>query len=805
MIPRSLRRFFPAVICLALTTLGCRGDSPDLQSSFAADQESWRASDPAATLAWEASGGVSGGYLKGGGTGSNWYFVSPAAWSGDRSAYKVLKFDLAIPSRHYATNDSGGMVVLVGANSNTMTWTGPTPIWTWSHYEVSLAPASFGVDQATFDGIMANLAEVRILAEFTTGATEEVGLDSVTLTTTPVQVLNQDLVERFTGSIPEEVNSILAGWSRVDDVNFFSSAEGQPLYSLRCDDWQDGRLFKVASPVAWAGDWRNFTEIRFDLRWTSSGTVAGTDLLKIFGANGQQLTWSTPLTKNQWMKIVVPLTPEAFGVDAATFEGVMSYVNKIWIQGEYDNGDDQFWLDNIEVATGPVTPRVFGNSLVARFGTGPEGWLTFDAATLGWNATAGFTGGAITSTDTGTGLGRFASPDTWSGDWRNFATLRFMMKTLSASRADLSPVVTILGFNGSALTVTPPGPYNSWTPYTFDLIPATFGVTQGEFDAVMSNVAHVTISGDLVNGNDTSVLDEVSLLPDGEAGGAPPDFTSGFDTDGQGWRKGGENGGAWTILAAVPEYRTDGNPGGCIAAEDNFSITNWLSPEAWAGDWRGYESVAFDLKIITGTALLVPGTMLSIISVHGVLSQPVAQAPALGQWNHYEFALTPQAFGVTQEQFDRVMRDVVVVGIRSEWINGAEKEALDNVRLSKAPEAYWLWISGYLNPGQLGDEAVAGKTVDLDHDGRDNWEEYLALTLPTDPLSRFTASGRTAGANFEVEYPTKSGRVYQVWRSTTLSGWAPVGPLVPGDDLIKTYGEPRTDPAAFFRVEVDLP
>ena len=92
-----------------------------------------------------------------------------------------------------------------------MTWSGPTPLWTWTHYEISLDPASFGVDQATFDGIMADVAEIRILAEFTTD-TETVGLDNVLLTATPVKVHTEDLIERFTyATVDPDDNSVAGG------------------------------------------------------------------------------------------------------------------------------------------------------------------------------------------------------------------------------------------------------------------------------------------------------------------------------------------------------------------------------------------------------------------------------------------------------------------------------------------------------------------------------------------------------------------------------------------------------------------
>ncbi|MCF7676295.1 MAG: hypothetical protein K9N23_02400 [Akkermansiaceae bacterium] len=781
----------------------------DQTSGFDVDTENWRASDAGTTLAWQATGGATGAYLKATGPGGEWHLLSPSAWAGDWSAYRALKFDLAITSRHYADTDRAAMVVIAGADSATMTWHGPTPLWTWTHYEVSLDPQSFGVDQATFDGIMADVAEVRILAEFST-ASETVGLDNVRLTATPVTVHSQNLVETFTGAVKEGVN--VNGWKPVDDVTLTPNIAGVPLYCLYGDDWQDGRTFRVASPDSWAGNWSNFAELSFDMKWQSNGSgVGGAELVQIFGANGTVLTWGTVLTEAAWEHIVVPLTAATFGVDEATFQSVMSYVNKVQIKGEFDTGNDLLWLDNVILATGPVVPRVFETSLTSRFGGDAEGWTVFDGATLGWDATGGFTGAAITSHDEGTGTARFCSPDAWSGDWRGFQSLKFMLKLYSNSTAGYPPVITIYGFNGATLTLSPPVPYPTWSPYTIDLTPETFGVAQAEFDAVIGNVAHLTIVGDLINGNDTTGLDDVSLLASGTPTTTPPEHLSEFDSDGEGWRKGGRISSSteWGLLTSPPAYRDDGNPGGCIAVDDEYSLTHWFSPAAWAGDWRGYESVAFDLKIISGTALLEPGTMLAVISVHGTMMHEITAPPTLGQWNHYEFALNPVAFGVTPEEFNTIMRDVTMLAIRAEWINYSETEALDNVRLSKAPEAYWLWLASYLDAAALADESQSAKTADPDGDGASNWDEYLALTVPTDPQSRFTATAQAAGpGGFVIEYPTRSGRVYQVWKSTDPSApgsWTAVGPMVPGDDHIKTHADPATEPAAFFRVGVGLP
>jgi hypothetical protein len=324
----------------------------------------------------------------------------------------------------------------------------------------------------------------------------------------------------------------------------------------------------------------------------------------------------------------------------------------------------------------------------------------------------------------------------------------------------------------------------------------------------MANVAHLTIVGDLVTGDDVSALDDVSLVTSNATQAPPPDRGSTFDTDAEGWRKGGPSGDAWGFINNPTVHSaTEGNPPGCITVDDEYGTTYWLSPVSWAGDWRGYAALSFDLKIIIGSNLLGPNNILSIISVHGDMHQAIDVPPEVGPWNSYAFDLTPIDFGVSPEQFNAIIRDVTMVGIRSEWINFSEREGLDNVLLSKAPDdSYWAWLAGYLSTAQVADPALSAKTVDFDHDGSSNWDEFMALTDPASPLSCWRPAMASSGPALSI--PTRTGRAYQVWKSpdpTDPASWTKAGPAFNGDDTVHSFTDPEFSDRAFYLVEVYMP
>ena len=201
--------------------------------------------------------------------------------------------------------------------------------------------------------------------------------------------------------------------------------------------------------------------------------------------------------------------------------------------------------------------------------------------------------------------------------------------------------------------------------------------------------------------------------------------------------------------------------------------------------------------------------MLSLCSPWTNLHAAVVTLPEPGEWMHYEFALTPATFGVSQAEFDRVMRDVAFLGIRSEWIDGtSEREGLDNYRLSKATDAYWAWIGGFYSGDDLTDENKAGKLADPDGDGADNWSEYVANTTPTNILDvlRIELLAVTNGVS-ALRFQTAPGRFYGVEVTTDFaqpSPWAAVTNDLAGNGSPMSISHAAGAAPQFYRLKVRL-
>jgi PKD repeat protein len=111
------------------------------------------------------------------------------------------------------------------------------------------------------------------------------------------------------------------------------------------------------------------------------------------------------------------------------------------------------------------------------------------------------------------------------------------------------------------------------------------------------------------------------------------------------------------------------------------------------------------------------------------------------------------------------------------------------------------WLDDYF----AGPDWDALELDDPDNDGFKTWEEYIALTHPTETSSRFViAEMATTETGVNLSFDTAAGRVYTVLAADALSaGFHPVGSSVPGTGGRVTV--PVSDPGPFYRVRVALP
>ena len=114
------------------------------------------------------------------------------------------------------------------------------------------------------------------------------------------------------------------------------------------------------------------------------------------------------------------------------------------------------------------------------------------------------------------------------------------------------------------------------------------------------------------------------------------------------------------------------------------------------------------------------------------------------------------------------------------------------------------WMDLYL----LGPDYDVGELDDPDHDGMLTWQEYVALTCPTNGASVFAVLDVAVETNtVSVSFDTSVGRVYTVQRSLSLTStaWDNASPPVAGTGGRVTVTVPDQEGAAFYRARVAVP
>ena len=128
----------------------------------------------------------------------------------------------------------------------------PSAANTWQRFTIPLTAATFSVDSATFQKVMAQVTQFRIRTEMHDGA-DVGGVDNVAVGS------------RFSTGFdagPE-------GWTAAGDGTMeWKSSGGNPSGYLQVSDWATGDWHWAVAPLSWGGDWRNVigANIGFDVK-----------------------------------------------------------------------------------------------------------------------------------------------------------------------------------------------------------------------------------------------------------------------------------------------------------------------------------------------------------------------------------------------------------------------------------------------------------------------------------------------------------------------------------------------------------
>ncbi len=720
----------------------------EFSEDFESGTNGWFITSPDVSLNIETNGGYPGAFCEGSeSVGTNWYFATPTNWAGNWSEYKLIKWDLKLTGGGYADSETNDVLILKSADGIEISWNGPSPIWEWSHFEVVLEPAFFGVDSDTFEQVITNVQNALFLGNYKSG-TESTGLDSVEITTN--QTVHTTLQSTFDTDDED--------WRPYDDVTLtWKPTGGNPGGYLFGDDWADGRTYRFATPLSWAGDWRAFNKLSFDLKFFSGSSTATEDVVTIRGANGRSMSWQAKAPTSSWTHYEIGLYPASFGVDQSTFDGIMAHVTEMLILGEYVYGDESEGLDNVILSSD--APNIIVSDLISTFDADLENWRGDGDISMSWSSNSGNTGGCYLGTDLGQGpVWYYVTPENWSGDWRQLEWLRFQAKSFSGGWSSQSmDLIWIKGWNGIDLVWNGHIPHRLWTPFSIPLTPESFNTDTNTFLSVMANVKGLWIRGEVASGSsDQCLLDNFELLVNPPSNPLPARSTT-FDADAEGWWHGDTG-------IALSWIETGGNPGGYLQGTDGGTEDYWHyhSPETWIGDWRHYSRVSFDHKIISGTAATTWNQ--DTFQIRGANNQTLGwQGPlSSNAWTHFEVELSPSLFGVTQQEYDAVMANVVALRIRGEYVSGGEIEGLDNVMLHAGP----------LMP-------------------------VISLT----PLN---------GTNLVLAFTSQNNVQYQLEQNTNLvtGSWEPVpGELISGDGTAQAFNLTATGTVEnlFFRIQATAP
>lgn len=242
-------------------------------------------------------------------------------------------------------------------------------------------------------------------------------------------------------------------------------------------------------------------------------------------------------------------------------------------------------------------------------------------------------------------------------------------------------------------------------------------------------------------------------------------------------------------------------------------IDRCLSELGKALRWK--EGVSGSAASIAALVLLLPATapaqtsnvfspVVSYQYAQGSVAAPLisyqyAQGVSLAPLISYQYAQGVSLTPLVSYQYAQGVLAAPVVSYYYQWVLNTVGDGIPD-----------LWRAGYFGGWGTTTNANSCATSDPDHDGANNYQEYIADTIPTNALSYFHLQSVSLLPNVAVSFQSSSNRSYTLYSDTNLSigTWSSVSGSTnvsgTGGTLALTNPSP-TELPMFFRVGVQLP
>jgi len=345
------------------------------------------------------------------------------------------------------------------------------------------------------------------------------------------------------------------------------------------------------------------------------------------------------------------------------------------------------------------------------FTSDADGWtVTPGQGTLAYHAAGGNLDGYITGTDTASGDLYFRAGPKFLGDLTEFSRglLTFDFKAQALQSTNFADI-RITGVNGVVIVANMPDATTDWQTFGFRLDASvnwrlnTIGGARADaaqIYGVLANVASLEILSDQVTGNDTSSLDNVSIVRTAVTSNAlviASDFS--FDNDG------------WLVVGDVASSTYDpvnGNPAGSFHYVD-LAIGDdvyYLAPLKFLGDKSAFHHGTLSYDVFTTGNVNYNGPDVVMTGADGtilVLDFPVI---AKNVWTHNVAVLdttanwrggTTAGAAGSDAQIQGVLSNLIEIKIIGEFVNGPETGNIDNVILD-APAALSVSWERFASP-----------------------------------------------------------------------------------------------------------